>query len=64
MRHFVAHPGDFLIIRFRDGRQEHIAGPADVWFDPRQHEQITRQDALQLAAKEAAQKVAGSRVAT
>ncbi|VTS03017.1 type iv fimbrial assembly protein : Uncharacterized protein OS=Lottia gigantea GN=LOTGIDRAFT_238660 PE=4 SV=1: T2SE_Nter [Gemmata massiliana] len=53
MRHFVAHPGDFLIVRFRDGRQEHIAGPADVWFDPRIHEQITKQEALQLAAKEA-----------
>jgi hypothetical protein len=53
MRHFVAHPGEFLIVRFRDGRQEHLPGPADVWFDPRVHEQITRQDALQLAAKEA-----------
>jgi len=53
MRHFVAHPGDFLVVRFRDGRQEHITGPADVWFDPRVHEHITRQEALQLAAKEA-----------
>ncbi len=53
MRHFVAHPGEFLIVRFRDGRQEHLAGPADVWFDPRIHETITRQDSLQLAAKEA-----------
>jgi hypothetical protein len=53
MRHFVAHPGDFLVVRFRDGRQEHITGPADIWFDPRVHEQITRQEALQLAAKEA-----------
>jgi hypothetical protein len=53
MRHFVAHPGDFLIVRFRDGRQEHIAGPADLWFDPRIHENVTRQDSLQLAAKEA-----------
>lgn len=53
MRHFVAHPGEFLIVRFRDGRQEHLPGPADLWFDPRIHEQVTRQDALQLAAKEA-----------
>jgi hypothetical protein len=53
MKHFVAHPGDFLVIRFRDGRQEHLAGPTDVWFDPRIHEGITRQEALQLAAKEA-----------
>ncbi|MDB5305817.1 MAG: hypothetical protein JWO38_19 [Gemmataceae bacterium] len=53
MRHFVAHPGEFLIVRFRDGRQDHLPGPADLWFDPRVHEQVTRQDALQLAAKEA-----------
>jgi hypothetical protein len=53
MRHFVAHPGEFLIVRFRDGRQEHLVGPTDVWFDPRIHETVTRQDALQLAAKEA-----------
>ncbi|HEY1190265.1 MAG TPA: hypothetical protein VGE74_21710, partial [Gemmata sp.] len=50
MKHFVAHPGDFLVVRFRDGRQEHIAGPTDVWFEPRVHEGITRQEALQLAA--------------
>jgi hypothetical protein len=53
MRHFVAHPGDFLVVRFRDGRQDHVAGPADVWFDPRIHEHVTKQEALQLAAKEA-----------
>src|SRR5262245_2916795 len=53
MRHYVAHPGEFLIVRFRDGKQEHLAGPADVWFDPRVHQEITRQDALQIAAKEA-----------
>jgi hypothetical protein len=53
MKHFVAHPGDFLIVRFRDGRQEHLPGPTDVWFDPRIHEGITREEALQLAAKEA-----------
>ncbi len=53
MQHFVAHPGEFLIVRFRDGRQEHVNGPADIWLDPRVHQEITREDALQLAAKEA-----------
>lgn len=53
MRHFVAHPGDFLVVRFRDGRQQHVAGPADLWFDPRVHEHVNRQEALQLSAKEA-----------
>jgi hypothetical protein len=53
MAHYVAHPGEFLLVRFRDGRQEHLAGPADIWFDPRVHQEITRQDALELATKEA-----------
>ena len=53
MVHHVAHPGDYLIVRYRDGRQEHLAGPADVWFDPRTHQAITREEMLQVAAKEA-----------
>ena len=53
MDHFVAHPDEFLIVRFRDGRQEHLAGPVEVWFDPRQHLHITKENALQIAAKEA-----------
>lgn len=53
MAHYVAHPGEFLIVRFRDGRQEHHPGPAHVWFDPAEHLEITREDALQLSAKEA-----------
>ncbi|HKB02566.1 MAG TPA: hypothetical protein VKD90_10125, partial [Gemmataceae bacterium] len=53
MKHFVAHPGEFLIVRYRDGRQEHRPGPAEVWFDPRVHLSISREDALQIAAREA-----------
>jgi MshEN domain len=53
MNHFVAHPSEFLIVRFRDGRQEHRPGPAEVWFDPRIHLNISREDALQMAAREA-----------
>jgi hypothetical protein len=53
MKHFVAHPGEFLIVRFRDGRQQHLPGPAEVWFDPRVHLSISREDALQVAAREA-----------
>ena len=52
MEHFVAHPGEFLIVRFRDGRQEHLPGPAEVWLDPRFHQEVTREDAVQLADKE------------
>jgi hypothetical protein len=67
MAHHVAHPGEFLIVRFRDGRQEHVAGPAEVWLDPRVHQEVTREDALQLAAKEAVvvySKPAGSEAIT
>jgi hypothetical protein len=53
MQHYVASPGQFLIVRNRDGTQEHRPGPAEVWFDPRVHLEIVRQEALQLAAKEA-----------
>jgi hypothetical protein len=53
MAHHVAHPGDYLIVRYRDGRQEHLAGPTEAWFDPRIHQEITCEEMLQVAAKEA-----------
>ncbi len=53
MTHYVAHPGEFLIVRYRDGRQEHLAGPAHLWLDPRVHLEVEKEDALQIAAKEA-----------
>lgn len=53
MPHFVAHPGDYLIVRYRDGRQEHLPGPSEVWFDSRVHQGVTCEEALQVAAKEA-----------
>ncbi len=53
MQHYVAHPGEYLIVRFRDGRQEHLPGPTEVWFDPREHLEVAKHDALQIAAKEA-----------
>ncbi|HEY7309481.1 MAG TPA: twin-arginine translocase TatA/TatE family subunit [Gemmataceae bacterium] len=53
MRHFVASPGKFLLVRYRNGQQRHLPGPAEIWFDPREHLEIVTQDALQLATKEA-----------
>ncbi len=50
---YTAYPGEFLIVRKRDGSQEHIAGPVKVWFDPRIHANIEKEEALQIAAKEA-----------
>ena len=53
MQHYVAHPGEFLLVRFHDGHQQHLKGPAEVWFDPRIHDAIVVQQGLTLAAKEA-----------
>jgi hypothetical protein len=53
MQHFVAHPGEFLLVRYRDGRQEHLPGPADLWLDPRIHQSVTVQEGVQLTTKEA-----------
>ena len=53
MAHYVAHPGEFLVVRFRDGQQQHLAGPADCWFDPREHLSVEKEEAVQIAAKEA-----------
>jgi len=53
MSHYVAHPGEFLLVRYRDGGQEHDPGPASIWFDPRRHLEIVKQDALQISANEA-----------
>jgi regulator of protease activity HflC (stomatin/prohibitin superfamily) len=53
MPHYVAHPGEFLIVRHRSGAQEHLAGPVDVWFDRRKHVSMETEEALQIASKEA-----------
>ncbi len=53
MQHYIAHPGEFLVVRFRDGSQEHLVGPAHCWLDPRVHRSITREETLQIADKEA-----------
>jgi hypothetical protein len=53
MVHHLAHPGEFLIVRFRNGRQEHKVGPAELWFDPRVHATVEKEDCLQIASKEA-----------
>lgn len=53
MKHHIAHPGEFLIMRYRDGRQDHRRGPAHVWFDPREHLEVSKEDLFQIADREA-----------
>lgn len=53
LQHYIAYPGEFLIVKLRDGSQSHLAGPREEWLDPRLHSQIEKSDALQIAGKEA-----------
>ena len=53
LQHFIAYPGEFLIVKSRDGSQHHFPGPKEAWLDPRVHAQIERSEALQIAGKEA-----------
>lgn len=53
LEHYVAHPGEFLVVRYRDGKQEHLEGPSELWKDPRVHQDVSREEALQIATKEA-----------
>jgi hypothetical protein len=51
--HHVAHPCEFLIVCYRDGRQEHLSAPAHLWQDPTQHSSIEKEDVLQIGNREA-----------
>jgi len=53
MKHTVAHPGEFLIVSFHDGTQQHLEGPAETWLDPRVHSKIECKEGLAMGAKEA-----------
>jgi hypothetical protein len=53
LSHYIAFPGEFLILKHRDGQQEHLPGPCELWLDPRIHSHVEKEDMLQIAAKEA-----------
>jgi hypothetical protein len=53
LKRHAAGPGQYLVIRFKDGRTEHVHGPASVWFHPVDHESIRVEQALSLDANEA-----------
>ena len=53
LQRHAAGPGQYLVVRFTDGRTEHVTGPASVWFHPVDHESISVEQALSLDANEA-----------
>ncbi len=53
LRRHNAESQQYLVVRYLDGRTEHLRGPADLWFDPDEHESIDVQDATPIDAHQA-----------
>lgn len=53
LTHFVARDGEYLVIRYRDGRVEQRAGPSAEWRHPVEHESIEVASATPISAHEA-----------
>lgn len=53
LKRFRAEPHQYLVIRYLDGHTEHRRGPAEVWWDPAEHESISHQPLEKLDANEA-----------
>lgn len=53
MQHYIAGPSEYIRLRKKDGGEETIPGPSEVWLDPRVHESVRVEDCLVLSAKEA-----------
>jgi hypothetical protein len=53
LKRFSAESHEYLVVRMRNGRTEHRRGPADIWFNPVEHESITVEPAVPIDAHEA-----------
>jgi len=53
LRRYTAAADEFLVIKFKDGHHEHLAGPAGVWHHPVEHAEVTTHKAVNLDASEA-----------
>lgn len=53
LQRFAAEPGEYLIVRYKDGATEHLPGPAAIWFDPVCHRAIEQGNATKVDANEA-----------
>lgn len=52
LKQFIADPQQYLVIRHRDGRVQHLRGPGVEWLDPVDHLAITVAPAVSLDASE------------
>ena len=50
---YAAGAGQYLVVRFKDGRAQHLHGPAAVWFHPVEHAEVRVVQAIGLDANEA-----------
>jgi hypothetical protein len=53
LERYSAGADQYLVVKFQDGRSQHLHGPAAVWFHPVEHESITVEPAVALDANEA-----------
>jgi len=49
----VADQSQYLVVKFRDGRKEHLRGPISFFVDPTMHEMVTVEDSISLVDHEA-----------
>ncbi|MBC7474552.1 MAG: hypothetical protein H7263_09700 [Candidatus Sericytochromatia bacterium] len=43
LQSFTAEPDEYLIIKYKNGKRQHLRGPVTVWFDPVLHEKIIKE---------------------
>lgn len=50
---FVADQNEYLVVSYKNGRKEHLRGPASLFLDPVTHKKVTVEKAVSLNAFEA-----------
>jgi len=45
----IAHQNEYLVVKFKNGRKEHIRGPHSIFCDPVVHQSISVEKALELS---------------
>ncbi len=53
LKRFSAQPNEYLVVRYRDGRTEHLPGPVTEFLDPVVHLSIELCEGIELDANEA-----------